>query len=803
MWPDVRYAARALVQNPGFTSVAVLTLALGIGANTAIFSVVNAVLLRPLPLQDPARLAAIHNQYLALNLKRASCSPADYYDYRKQTQLFEEVAAVGGSSYNLTGVERPERLLGAETTASLFPMLGIRPVAGRVFTEEEDRPGRNQVVVLDEGLWRRRFGGDPAIVGQALRLNEQSYTVLGVIPSSLAFLAQVELWTPIGFTEEQKSPQRRGNQYLFVMARLKKGLTLEQARAGMKTFAAGLAKEFPNSYPASSGWGIALTRLEELLVGEMRPALLVLGGAVSLVLLIAAANVANLLLARAAGRRREMAIRAALGAGRGRIARQLLTESTMLGLLGGVAGLALGYWGVRLLVAASPQNVPRLNEVRVDGMVLAFTFMVSWVTGILFGLAPAMQIAGGSLYDSLKEGGRGSSLGRQKTRNLLVAGEMGLSVVLLIGAGLLIQTFFKLQQVDTGFRPQGVLTFRISLPQARYREQAQMAGAMERILGQVRALPGVLSVGAVSTLPFSGSNSSGSFSIEGHDTSSGGTMPHADIRIVSPSYFGALGIPLKQGRLLAETDRGEAPGAALVDEKLAQQYWPGEDPVGRRVRRTGPQAPWFTVVGVVGHVKHAQLDGESKGVLYLSYLQNRAPNMTVVARTAHDPRALASAAPGAVAGVDRELPVFEIKTMEQRLLESLTPRRFAMYFLVVFAGSALALSAVGLYGVMGQSVTQRAHEIGIRMALGAPAGDVRRQVVREGMRLAAIGLAMGMAAALALTRVMGRLVFGVRPVDPATFVTVAVVLGAVAFVAAYLPARRATRVDPVVTLRYE
>lgn len=805
LWQDVRYSGRTLAQNPGFTTVAVLTLALGMGATTAIFSVVNAILLRPLPFYESDRIVVIHNQFLALNLKYASCSVADYYEYRKQTGIFDEVAAVGASSYNLTGVDRPERVLGAESTATLFPLLGLRPVAGRVFSAEEDQPGRNLVVVLDEGFWRRRFGADPGIVGRAIRLNEQSYTVVGVVPAALHFLAHIELWTPVAFTEEQKSPERRRNRALFVMARLRPGVSLEQARAGMNTFAAALAKEYPNSYPRSTGWGIVVPRLSELVVGEMRPALLLLAAAVGLVLLSAAANVANLLLARAVGRSREMAIRLALGAGSWRILRQLLTESTLLGLLGGVAGLALAYGGVKLLVAAGPQNVPRLHEVGMDGRVLAFTFLVSLMTGLLFGLAPAVQALRGRLHESLKEGGRGASggLARHKMRSLLVVAEVALSLVLLVAAGLLLQSFRRLQRVDTGFRPEGVLTFRISPPQARYPEPGETARAVEQIAERVRALPGVVAVGAVSTLPFSNSNNSGGFTREGQDQAPDGSLPLADFRVVSPGYFEALGIPLLQGRLFDATDRSDAPGVALVDEKLAQQYWPNRDPIGKRVRRPGPQASWFTVVGIVGHVKHAQLDAESTGALYFSYLQNRPPGMTFVARTAGPPRGLAGALPAVVASVDQDLPVFEIRTMEQRVLESLTPRRFAMYLLGIFAAVALALSAVGIYGVMAQSVTQRTHEIGIRMALGAEPRDVLRLVVGQGMVLAATGLAAGVAAALALTSWMSRLLFGVQPTDLLTFLAVSALLAAVALAACYLPARRATRVNPVEALRHE
>ncbi|MEX2262213.1 MAG: ABC transporter permease [Bryobacteraceae bacterium] len=807
MRTDFRFAARTLRKNPAFTAIAVLTLALGIGANTAIFSVVNAVLLRPLPFYEPERLVRVYNQFLALNLKYAAASVADYYEYRRQTHLFEEVACVNGINFNLTGVERAERLLGGRVSASLFPMLPVKPVAGRVFTEDEEQQGRHRVAVLGEGLWKRVFGSDPAVIGRTLRLNDESYTVIGVIPPIPGDLAPFEVWTPIAFTNEQKSVERRGHQFLTVLARLKRGLSLEAARAGMKPFAAALQKDFPDQYPPSTGWGIMVESLAESLVGDIRLALVVLLGAVGFVLVIACANVANLLLSRGAARTREISIRAALGAGRGRIARQLLIESTLLGFLGGAAGLLLGVWGVALLVKASPPNLPRLDEVRIDGTVLAFTFAASLLTGLLFGLAPIIQMARANLQENLKESARGTSGGlrRHTMRSLLVVAEVSMALVLLVGAGLLIRSFLGLQDVDPGFRAGNVLTFRVSLPQARYPADPQVAGFFRQLLDRVGRLPGVVSVGAISMVPFSGGNNSGSFSIEGREVPPGGTGPHADQRTVSAGYFQALGIPLKKGRLFEETDKADAPGVALVDEKLAAQYWPGEDPIGKRVRFGGnqTQAPWLTVAGVVGHVKHSRLDTESKGVLYQHYPQARAGSMVVVARTGNDPKLLTGAVQSEVAAIDKDLPIYDVRTMEERVLASLTPQRFAVYLLAVFAGVAMLLAAVGIYGVMSQSVTQRTQEIGIRMALGAERRAVTRMVVGQAMKLVAAGLAIGVTAAFGLTRLMKQMLFGVESTDPPTFAAVAALLAAVACAASYVPARRAAKADPMVALRHE
>jgi putative ABC transport system permease protein len=802
---DIRYATRILRKSPGFTLTAVLTLGLGIGANTAIFSVVNATLLRPLPFYDPGRLVVIQNQYKALGLDSASASVADYIDYRKQKRLFEEVAAVNTGDFNLTGVDRPERLACGITTAGLFPLLGIKPVLGRVFTYEEDQPGKNQVVLLTQGLWKRRFGGDPGVIGRTIRLNDKPYTVVGVVPSILQWFAPLDAWIPTGFTPQDMDPARRSHQYLFIVARMQRGVSLQQARAGMATFAASLARSFPDFYPPSSGWAIRVDSLNELLIGDVRGALIVLLAAVGFVLLIACANVANLLLSRASARMRELSIRAALGAAKWRITRQLLTESMLLAVLGGGAGVLFGMWGAALLVNGGPKELPRLDEVNVDGRVLLFTAVVSLATGVLFGLAPVMQVAWGNLHDLLKQGARGASgsLRRHRTRSALVVAEVALSLVLLAGAGLLLRSFSRLQKVDPGFHARNVLTFGVSLPPDRYSGLVQTSAFFHSLLERIATLPGVESAGAVNPLPFSGSNSSGSFDIQGFSLKPGVNEPHADQRVVSPGYFAAMGIPLQRGRLLTDLDRAGAQKVVLIDDALAHEYWNGKNPIGEHLRLPGQEA-WATVVGVVEHVQHNALDSQfRKGTLYWSYLQAPAQSLEFVVHTATSPLSLANAVQQEASGLDKDVPIFDVKTMDQRVADSLANRRFAAYLLAAFSGIAVLLAAVGLYGVMAQSVLQRSREIGVRMALGAQSSDVLRMVLRQGAVLIAAGLAAGALAALGLTSLMKSLLFGVKPTDPLTFAAVAALLLIVSLAATYLPALRATRLDPVTTLRYE
>jgi predicted permease len=802
---DIAYAARILRRSPGFTLTAVLTLALGIGANTAIFSVVNATLLRPLPFPHPERIVAIQNQYKAVGLDSASASVGDYIDYRKQRQLFSEVAAVDTGDFNLTGGDRPERLQCGSATSGLFAVLGIQPILGRVFNYEEDQPGRNQVVLLTEGLWKRRFGGDPKVLGRTIHLNDKPYTVVGIVPSVLQWFAPLDAWIPTAFTPEQMSPASRGNQFLFILARLQPGVSLERARAGMAAFGSVLAKNFPNNYPPSSGWAIRVDSLNELLIGDVRGALLVLLAAVGFVLLIACANVANLSISRATGRMRELSIRAALGAAKWRIARQLLTESVMLGLLGGAAGVLAGSWGVGFLVKSGPQQLPRLDEVAIDGHVLAFTAAIALLTGVLFGLAPVMQVATGNLHDLLKQGARGAagSLRRHRTRNTLAIAEIAISLVLLVAAGLLLRSFASLEKVDPGFRAQNTLTFGVSLPPARYSTQAQTSGFFHTLLDRIATLPAVSAAGAVNPLPFSGNNSSGSFEIEGRNVAAGGTEPHADQRIVSPGYFKAMGIPLLRGRLVADSDREGAPPAVVVDEALAREYWKDQDPIGRHLRR-GSGGAWATVAGIVGHVQHNALDNKlRKATLYWSYLQKPAQSIQIVVHTAGDPLSLVNGIQREVSSLDKDVPIFDVKTMDQRVAASLANRLFAAWLLAAFSFIAMLLAAVGLYGVMAQSVLQRSREIGVRMALGAQSADVMRMILRQGAVLTAGGLVAGTVAALGLTSLMKSLLFAVKPTDPLTFATVAALLSTVALTATYLPARRATRLDPVTTLRDE
>jgi len=806
MLKDIQYAARILRRSPGFTVTAVLTLALGIGANTAIFSVVNATLLRPLPFSHPERIVAIQNQYTAVGLDSSSASVPDYIDYRKQRHLFAEVAAIDADNFNLTDVDRPERVLCGKATSGLFAVLGIQPILGRVFTYEEDQPGKNQVVLLTQGLWKRRFGGDPGVIGRTMHLNGKPYTVVGIVPSVLQWFAPLDAWIPTGFTQADMAPSQRGQQYLFILARLQPDVSLQRARTGMAAFGRTLAKAFPDNYPASSGWAIRVDSLNELLVGDVRSGLMVLLAAVGLVLLIACANVANLLLARASGRMRELSIRAALGAAKWRIGRQLLTESLMLGVLGGGLGILFGSWGVSLLVKSGPQELPRLDEVTIDGRVLAFTAAIAILTGILFGMAPVIQVVTGNLHDLLKLGARGAagSLRRHRTRSALVIVEVALSLVLLVAAGLLLRSFASLQKVDPGFRAQNVLTFGVSLPAGQYGTQAQTSGFFRAVLERVGTLPGVSAVGAVTPLPFSGSNSSGSFNIEGRTVPPGGTAPHADQRTVSPGYFKAMGIPLVRGRLLTDADREGAPPVVAIDEALAHEYWKGKDALGQHLRRGSNNNPWATVVGIVGHVQHSALDSKQrKATFYWSYLQQPAQSLQFVVHTAGDPMSLANAVQQEVANLDKELPIFDVKTIDQRVAASLANRRFAAWLLAVFSFIAMLLAAVGLYGVMAQSVLQRSREIGVRMALGAQSRDVLRMILRQGAILIAGGLMAGTVAALVLTSLMKSMLFAVSPADPLTFTLVAVLLSAVALTAAWLPARRATRVDPVNTLRYE
>jgi putative ABC transport system permease protein len=810
LFQDLRYGVRMLLKQPGFTVVAVVALALGIGANTAIFSVVNAILLRPFNYKDSERLVQINHNYPKLDLK-ASVSASGYTHYREHGESFEEVSAGTGWPVNLTDAGEPERLQGMAVTHTFFPTLGVEAARGRVFSSEEDQPGHNRVVVLTDGLWKRRFGSDPGLVGNTIRLNGENYTVIGIMPADFQFGRETgqapDLYSPIGFTPEQLNPNRWRNEFLFTLARLKPNITIAQAQAELDTIAANVREQYFGGGDANdpSSWGLLVRSMREITVGEIRPALLMLLVAVAFVLLIACANVANLLLARAALRHKEIAIRSALGAARGRVIRQLLTESVLLAVIGGAIGLALAYWGIGALLSLNEGGIPRSNEIGIDASVLLFTVGVSLLTGVLFGLFPAWQTSKTDLHAVLKEGGRSGSAQRS-VRGLFVVVEVAAALVLLVGAGLLLKSFQKLQEVNPGFRPDHLLTMQISLPSNRYKDPQQIDAFFAQALEKVKALPGVESAGVCTSVPMSGSGSSGSFSIEGRTVAPGEMSPWGNRWFAGATYFQTMGIPLLKGRYFDDRDVREAPPVSIIDETMERKFWANEDPIGKRISfQRDPQGNpiWREVVGVVGHVKQKGLEGESPVQYYVPHRQLPSSGVFLVVRTAAEPSSLAGAVRGSIQQADRELPVFRVTTMERLVTESMTQRRFAMTLLGIFAVVALILASVGLYGVMSYSVTHRTNEIGIRMALGARVTDVLAMVVGQGMRLSLAGVGIGLVGAFALTRVMRTLLFSVSATDPLTFVVVALLLAGVSLLACYVPARRATKVDPMEALRYE
>jgi putative ABC transport system permease protein len=807
-WQDIRYGVRTLYKNPAFTLIALVALTLGIGANTAIFSVVNTILLRPLAYNDPDQLVLINHNYPKIDLK-ASVSNPGYVYYREHAQSFSNVAAIDGWRVNLTGEGEPERLQGAKTSANLFPMLGIGAGIGRVFADEENEIGRDHVVVLSDSFWRRRYSADRDIVGKSITLNGDSYTVVGVMPPGFQFGREVgrviDVWSPISFAPQDLSFNNLTNEHLVVLARLKAGVTLKQAQGEMDAIAANLRQQYMPGAD-NSVWGLSLQSLNELVIGEIKPALIVLLAAVVLVLLIACANVANLVLARGAGRHKEVAVRTALGASRVRIVRQLLTESVLLALIGGILGLLLSMWGIGLLLKLGDNGIPRAYEIGLDWRVLGFTFGISVLTGILFGIIPAFQSSKVDLNDALKEGGRsGASNLRRGLRNVLMVAEISLAIVLLVGAGLLIRSFFRLQQVNPGFQPRNLLVMQLSLPRFKYSAVEQQDQFYQQLLAELRTLPGVQKASAVSVLPMSGDNQSGSFAIEGRQVAENESMPHGDRWTATSDYFETMSIPLIRGRLFTDHDRSDTAGVAIIDEALAQKYWPSEDPLGKRISFEGGRAnpKWREIVGIVGHVKHKGLEGESRAQYYYPYSQRPTSDMFLVVRSSTEPSSLVGAVRATIAARDKDLPVYRVTTMDQLVSDSLAQRRFAMFLLGVFAGLALVLAVVGIYGVMSYMVAQRTHEIGVRMALGAQISDVLKLVLGHGMVLVLIGVALGLAGAFALTRLMSALLFGVSATDPITFTGVSVILAGVALIACLVPARRAAKVNPMVALRYE
>ncbi|MFL5578190.1 MAG: ABC transporter permease [Gemmatimonadaceae bacterium] len=801
---DLRFAARGLLRRPGFTAAVVATLALGIGANAAIFSVVNAVLLRPLPYGDPDRLVMVWGRYP--DFGRTGTSLPDFTDWRAGTTgSFAEMAAWHGTLFNLTGQGEPEQLRADRVSANFFPALGVRPALGRGFLPEEEKVGGDDdVVVLSHALWQRRFAGDPRVVGQSIDLSGRKYTVVGVAPRGFRFFQDVDLWAPLRADTATMMAQRR-SEYMNVFGRLRPGVSVERARADLAAVEKRLAAEYPQTNAALQ---TEVLSMKEDLVQAVRPALLVFSAAVGLVLLIACANVANLLLARAAAREREVAVRVALGAGRGRLVRQLLTESVLTALLGGAVGLLLAVWGVSALRAASPAGLlPRLGEVRIDPSVIAFALVLAVATGFLFGLAPALRLAGGALHDALKEGSRGASGGAvTRFRNALVLGEVAVAVVLLVGAGLLIRSFERLNRVDPGFQPANVLSYGVVLPRAKYGEIDEVPAVYARLLERTRGIPGVRAAAASGNLPMQGSGYV-TFAIEGGPERTQGQQTE-DLQpfVVTPDYFRVLGIPLRRGRLIEARDVAGAPRVAVINEEMARRYFAGRDPLGLRVTFGDPAdtaAAWYTVVGVVGDVAQEGLTARPYAQLYRALDQVPQRSVWISMRTAGDPMAVAGAARAALGAVDPQLPLNDLRTMEDRIAQDIARPRVSVALLACFSAVALVLAAIGIYGVVAYTVAQRTREIGIRMALGARPDGVLRLVLRQGLAPVAAGVGVGLAASLAATRVMHSLLYGVSATDPLTFVAVALFLGAVALAATWLPARRATRVDPLAALRYE
>ena len=802
----MRYALRRLVQQPGFSLIVIATLALGIGANTAIFSLVNAVLLKPLPYDRPERLITIDHYYPNLNNLEAGFAVPTFRDIREQTRLFEAFAVTRGWNANLTGRDDPERLNGRQATADFFRVFGVLPQIGRTFAAGEDTAGRERVVVLSHGLWTRRFGGDPKVVGSTIRLNGEAYDVIGVMPASFHgfFGRRAELWAPLVFTPEQYAEDRRTNEFLAALGRLRPALSIEQAKRDVSAFAERLKRDHPDAY--SARWTLLARSLDEYATGRIRPALFVLLGAVGFVLLIACANIANLMLVRSVSRAREMAVRAAIGATRGNLIRQLLLESLLLSLAGAALGLAVAVGVMRALETLGPLEQLGIERIDLDGTVLLYTLGLAVATGLVFGLAPALQASRADLQHALKEGAR--SIGDQRgswLRKGFVVVEVALALTLLVGAGLLVRSFARLQQVDPGFDPSHLLTFNVALPDSKYKDPADRVLFFEAAQARLAALPGVVSAGMTSTMPFSGDWSTGSFNVEGYQPPRGQPGPWGDLRLVTPGFLETLGVRLVKGRTIAATDRADGQKVVVVDEESVRRFWPGTDPIGKRITFSDEPKPedWITVVGVVEHTAHEGLDAEHRVQLYFPYAVMPGASMSVAIRTAGDPTSFVNAARAAIQSVDRDQPIADVRTMEQMMGETVGQRRLSMWLLTAFAGLAVLLASLGIYGVMSFDVTRRSQEIGVRMALGAARSAVLGLVLRQGLVLAAAGIALGLAGAVALTRVIQAQLFGVGRTDPATFAAVAVALAAVATAAILVPALRATRVNPVEALRYE
>jgi putative ABC transport system permease protein len=814
MIQDLRLAFRTLVKTPGFTFVAIVTIALAICANTTVFSLVNALLIRPLPYKNPQELVLLWEKFSAQGLDQIPVSAPEYLDYAKELRSLE-IAGFDYVDLNLTAGEMPERIAGAVVTPSLFPVLGVEPIRGRGFTQNEFGEGNDNVVVISERLWKRRFNSDPGFVGKQLSLNGRSFTVIGIMSAGFQFPLplfnvqggtfgqQVDIWKPIAFTKNDL--ESRGSRSYGIIGRLKPGVSLSQAQAEVDTIIAGWLPKFPDNYEPATRFGASLYNFHDQVVGGMKTALVILLSAVALVLLIACANLTTMLLARAGAREREFAIRVALGAGPARLLRQMLTESALLAILGGFVGVLLSIWGLDLLRALGSQTVPRIAEANLDLRVLLVTLVASVVTGILFGLVPAIASAKPELTEALKEGGRGSTTGtrRNRVRNALVVSEVALALVLLVAASLLLKSFVRLQNVDPGFDPRNVLTMEVSLPLAKYARGKPVAHFFAETIRRVEALPGVESVALTSILPLSGNNSDSSFAIEGRDPTQEKVYPDEELRSVTSNYFKVLKVPLVQGRFFDQRDTTDAPKVAIINQAFARRWFPNLEAVGKKITFDDPRKPdpkWITIVGVVGDMRHRGLDVEAKPEYYLPHPQNAYRGMILATRSKQDPRSLADSIRREIRQLDPELPAANVRTLENIASDSIAPRRLSVVLIGVFAAVALVLASVGIYGVMSFLVVQRTHEIGVRMALGAQRNDVLRLVIGHGMKLVLAGSVLGLVMALMSTRALSAMLYRVGAFDPATFAGVTIALALVALLASYIPALRATRADPMIAL---
>jgi len=819
---DIRYALRTLMKAPGFTAIAVLTLALGIGANTAIFSVVNALFLHPAGVAHPGQVVVERARYLKIGLKNIVVSVPDYAQMRDSTKLFATAALATEADFNYTGGEYPEQLQGAAVSWQWFEVFGAKPILGRVFTPAEDQPNANHEVVLSYGTWERWFGSDASAVGRTIQLNEQPYRIIGVMGRDFHWPnPKTDLWTPLGLPQSAFAIGNTFNENYLAVARLQPGVTFAQASAYMNVLSSRVINNPASSYAKDSQWSIFLMPFADYVFGDLRMPLLILGAAVAFVLLIACANIAGLLLAKAAGRSKELAVRAALGASRVRLIAQALGENFLLGVLGVIAGLILAQWGLKALLFAAPKNLATGMAFPPDGYVLGFTALAGILAVLISGSVPAWHLSRANPYDALREAGRSStgSRGRQNFRAWLVAGELALGLVLLAGTSVLLKSLSRIGEVNPGFNPHGVMAAALSLPKQQYNTNDKQFAFFRAVLDRLHHAPGITNAGAGFPIPFSGGNMSASFQIEGKPTQRGNPGPWGNVRYVTPGYFTVLGIPLLKGRYFTHDDRSGSQAVAVIDENLARQYWPNENPIGQRIRR-GNKDEWATIVGVVGHIRFNSLVGAessssitesgSSGVYYFPMYQAGAPRGSrvgsfgfLITKSNRSGALAQSAIREAVHSVDPNLPITDANSMDARIAESLGPQRFAANLLAVFAGLAILLAAVGLYGLISYSVAQRTNEFGIRMALGAQPANVLQLVLKQGAKLALIGAGVGIIAGLILMRAMRSLLYGVSSADPFSFAGAALLLMLIALVACYLPARRATKVDPIVALRYE